>query len=167
MAICSPADFLLRYDARVVGELVSDANSRVSAVDLATNTVVLTILADAEADVITALLTGGRYSEGDLTGLTGSSLTKAKRVISDISIEYLKERRGNRDPERAKGERENALAPLDRLRRGENVFNLTPQIEAGLADVDGPTTLEFQDLNLVRDRVGRRYYPERVLPHSR
>lgn len=167
MPLCAPSDFLLRYDARVVGELVSDANTRVAAVDLATNDVVLTALADAEADLQTALLTGGRYSADDLSGLSGSSLTKAKRVISDIAIEYLKERRGNRDPERAKVERENALAPLDRLRRGENVFNLTPQIEAGNADVDGPTTLEFQDLNLVRDRVGDRYYPGRVLPHNR
>src|SRR5690606_22659735 len=116
--------------------------------------------------VESALLVGGIYSTTQLAALTGNSLSKLVRLTCDIAMAYLFERRPLYDNERAGKLHDRVKDQLDRLRKGENVFNLAENIEAGKPTVDGPTTLDYQNLNLVRDRV-RNYYPGRRLPGNR
>lgn len=166
MAYCDPAEMILRKDARDIGQLVSDENVDVSPEDLATNPVLLQALEDASGDVDTALLTGGRYTPDQLASLAGNSLAKLQRIVAELAMYYLIARRPTSDPERFEMLNKIRESHLEPLRKGENVFNLTPQIEAGQPSADGPSTLDLQNLNLVRDRV-LHYYPRRYLPGNR
>lgn len=171
MSYASVADLLQRYDFRDIGGLVSDDNREASPVDLATvgtpgNSIAQACLDDASGDIEAALFSSGRYTELDLTSLTGNSLSYLKRITCDIAMALIYARRPLYDPDKYKMAMETAESHLERLRKGENVFNLQPQIDAGTPDIDGPSTMDFQNLNLIRDRV-RNFFPGRRLPNNR
>jgi len=165
-AYVTPAEFLLRKDARDVGDLVSDDETQVAAGDLLTDPVLLAAIDDASGDIDTALMGGGRYTAADLEGLTGNSLATLRRIASELTMFHLLARRPDRNPERIEAVAKLKDAYLAPLRRGENVFGLALHIDAGTVDVHGPTTVQARDLNLVRDRT-RNYYPPRRLPGNR
>lgn len=166
MAYATTAQLLERYDYRDIADLVSDTGSPVAQGSLATNGNVIAALNDASGEVETALLQGGRYSTDDLAGLTGNSLFHLVRMTSDVAIALLFARRPLYAFEKYKEARELAEKHLDRLRQGEAVFNLTDMQKSSVPSVDGPTTVEYQNLNLVRDRV-HNHYPRRYLPNNR
>ena len=170
MAYATPADMMARYDARDIGQLCGDDKITVSAIDLPTNVPCLTALNDAAGDVDGALMVGNRYSAVDLATLTDNSTFKLIRVNCDIAMMYLLGRRPGWNPEKAKAIRELAEDHLERLRKGENTFNIQKSMDAGEPVVDGPTMADFvtgpNALNLIRDRV-RNFYPPRWLPRGR
>lgn len=166
MSYADAADLVARYDAREIGKLVSDDNHEVSLIDLASDPLVTAALDDASGDIEAALLVAKRYSVAELTSLTGNSLAKLKRLTCDIAMAYLMGRRPGRDPETLKAFEERAQGHLKLLRHGENVFNLADQQEAGLPDTGGPSTVDYDNLNLMRDRT-KHYYPARRLPYNR
>lgn len=164
MAYADGSDLLDRFDARLIGDLVSDDNTQVAVADVPTNTVVLAALDDASGDIDAALLTARRYAAADLSGLTGNAQKHLKRITCEIAMAYLRRRRVDFDPESAKAFMELAEGHLERLRKGINVFGLDDQMDAGLPTVSGPSAVDFQNLNLMRDRV-QNYYPARRLPN--
>lgn len=166
-AYATPSDMLIHADARDIGDLVADDGQQVSAVDLLTNPILLEFLTRSSGDVESALVVGNRYSVDQLENLTGNSKAKLVDLVCDLTVIRLLKRRPGKDLEQLKLMSEMADVKLDRLRKGENIFDLTAIRNASVVSVDGPTTLEFQDLNLVRDRIGNRYFPSRVLPHNR
>lgn len=166
----TPADMQLRYDWRELGDLLSDSDEQISALDQATagnqyNTLLLQLLNDASGDIDAALLQAGRYASTDLTGLTGNSLSLLKRITCEITIAYLRERKPFWKQEQLEAYSKAKEGHLDRLRTGKNVFNLPLVIVAGAPELTGPSLIEYHDLHLVTDVV--RGYPARRLPSNR
>lgn len=163
----SAAQLIERYDARDVGDLVSDTDDQASPIDLVTHPLVTTSLEDASGAVEASLLVSNRYTPDELTSLTGNSQSFLERITCDIAMSYLLARRPGFDPDRMRAQMELAEMHLERLRKGENVLNLDSQRAAGNPTVDGPTLVRLQShLNLSRDRVSN-YYPGRRLPGDR
>ena len=163
MPYASPADLVTRYDANDVGQLCSDTKNAVSPIDLPNNAVCLAMLNDASGDIDGALMVGGNYTADDLRlYLTPNSTHKLIRVCCDLAMWYLIQRRPGWNPEKAKAIREIAEEHLERLRKGENTFNIQASINAGDPIVEGPTMLDFEYLGLIRDNVRNFYIPRRI-----
>lgn len=168
MSYASPQDFLARFDARTLGDLTGDSGARVTQAGLATDPNLQTALDDASGDIESALLQGERYAVSDLDSIEGNSLNKLKRVCCDIAMGYLWERRlwtgraqQEPHPAMARGQ-----AALERLRKGENVFNLTGPLDAGIPENTGPSTIELSQLHTLTQR-SHNYYPVLQLPNLR
>lgn len=166
MAYASASDLMARYDKNDVLALASDTGVAIEESEAAANDVITAALDDASGDIEAALVHAARYSVADLEGLTGNSLAKLKRLVCARAMYYLLERRPAWSPERTEQFDKMTRDGLERLRKGENVFNLDEHKEAGLPSVDGPTTLDFDQLNLLRDRT-QNYFPRRNLPNNR
>lgn len=166
MAYAVPADMMARFDRNDVGQLCSDDKRPVSEVDLPNNVQCLTALADASGLVDAALLVGNRYAVSDLQTLTPTSQNLLTMVTCDIAMWRLIQRRPGWNPEKAKAIREEAELHLERLRKGENTFNIQAAMDAGEPVTDGPTTLTYQNINLWRDRT-KNFFPVRVNPFNR
>jgi len=162
MAYASSTDLTARYDERDIADLASDSGTPES--DLANSAIVQAALDDASGDVDAALLKGGRYTATQLSGLTGNSLAKLKRITCEIAMHYLMERRPDFSPERAEQLEIRRKRHLERLRKGEDVFGLDPAIEAGAPSHQELTTADYQNLNFTRDHV-QHYYPDRRIPN--
>ena len=160
------AELLKRFDWRDIGGLVSDNDSQVLNAELATDANLLACIGDASGDIDAALLAGGRYTTTDLEGLSGNALSKLYRMCSEITMFYLLDRRPLFNTEKLESYERMRERHLKRLQTGENVFNLEEHVTAGVALVDGPSTQNYNDLNLFRDRT-RNFYPVRHLPNNR
>jgi phage gp36-like protein len=162
----TPADLRQRYDVRTLGDLASDDDHRVHEIDIDDNDNILTALADASGEIDAALLQGERYTKADLEALTGESLSLLKRICCQLAYWYLWERRTWTDDDRYEMARDRGRKALERLRRGEVVFDLDHAKDAGLPKGGGPTRVEFRDQNLLRDFASA-VYPPRRLPRGR
>lgn len=166
MAYASVSDLLDRYDARVIGDLVSDDNTQVAAADLESNSKLQSMLDDASGDIEAALNTGERYSQQDLASLSPHSQSHLVRITCDVAMSLLLRRRVNLDPEKAKAQIELAETHLERLRKGIDVFGLEVHKAAGLIDEAGPSTVDISNLNLLTSRV-KNTFPVRNRPFNR
>ena len=163
----SAAQLLERYDARDIGDLVSDTDDQASPIDLLTHPLVTTSLEDASGAIEASLLVGNRNSPTELESLTGNSKSFLERITCDIAMSFLLCRRPGFDADRMTAQMNLAEMHLERLRNGENVLNLDDQRDAGNPTVDGPSLVRLQShLHLVRDRVSN-YYPGRRMPGDR
>lgn len=162
MAYADAADLIARYDSRRIGDYVSDDGTRVDEGDLATDDKVLAALETASGEVEVALQQGARYSPSELLSLTGNSLEYLKQLVCDIAFCRLYERHGWEDddgpPEMTFKRSQEAL---NRLRKGENVFNLTPQVEAGLPSLATPARVQVQRPTLMSEIARGSYFPAR------
>lgn len=165
MPYATPADLMARFDMNDIGQLCSDDKRAVSAIDLPGNYICLTALNDASGEVDGALMVGNRYNALDLATLTDNSTFKLIRVCCDIAMAYLINRRPGWNPEKSKAIREAAEMHLERLRKGENTFNIQASMDAGEPVVDGPTCFDYSRLGGLRDRV-RNFFPPRSIPRS-
>ena len=160
------AEFLKRFDQRDVGELVSDDDISVHENDLPTDVNLLACIADASGDIDGALLNGKNYTAADLEGLAGNALSKLRRMCSEITMFYLLDRRPNFDSDRLDAHEKMKNRHLERLRKGENIFNLDANKNASVAVVDGPTIVQYHAGPLWRDQ-SRNYFPARRTPNNR
>lgn len=159
-------DMTNRFDAREIGDLLSDTGEPVDEGDFVSHPKLTAILEDASGEIEAALMVGGRYTAANLTSLTGNSLSHLKRITCELAMRDLLARRPAYNPEKLKAFEERCQGHLKQLRHGENVFNLADQKDAGVPSVGGLTTVETINLNLLRDRV-QHYYPSRRLPDNR
>lgn len=170
MSLSSPADFKLRYDLRALGDLVGDTGTQVSSSGLNSDTVLQQMLDDAYAEMVTSLIVGQRYSETDLTSLTGASLNYAKRIECDIALDLLYRRRlyGKKN-DAADAASTQAIAHLKNLSQGIEMFNVVAQMAASVPVTTGPTTTQLTNLNTIRRRTGTTspYFPTTPLPGDR
>lgn len=136
MSYAAPSDFILRVDARRLGDLGLDDGTRVSPTNLLTNPRLQASLDDASGMIDAALLRGGRYQPSDLLHLnvnTSFGNNLLIRLCVDIAYGLLLEARGYSEVETvsmAPGYTK-ALAMIDRLSSGEWIFGLAPVIVAG------------------------------------
>lgn len=166
MAYATANDLIARFDSRDICDLVSDSPDAVELLNLADNEALQAALDDASASVDTALLRGKRYTTDDLEGLTGNSLSMLKRIVCNKAMVFLLERRPDRDPDRLERQHDLAERYLRRLSRGEDVFDLEAQKDAGLPEVMGPTTAQVQNTHSIRSQT-RHYFPRQRLPNDR
>ena len=164
MAYASPDDLKKRYDVRTLGDLAGDIGVRVQPSDFADNAILLAALEDASGEVDSCLLQGRRYTAAQLAALTGNSLAMLKRITCEIAYGLLWERRSYVDDDRRMAAMDRARQTLNRLRKGEIVFDIDDVKDAGLPSIEGPSRVEIQRLNLTVDEARRGYYPRRRLP---
>lgn len=164
MSYASPSQMLERYDARTLGDIVSDVGGRVTSAALLTDTNLQAALDDASGEIESALYQARRYSAADLAALTGNSLKLLVRLTCQIAFGHLWERRPWSDDEQRERAIERADKALERLRKGEHVFDLDGPKDAGLPDVAQPTISSIESLSLTVDEARRGYYPARRYP---
>lgn len=160
MAYATVPQLLDRKDYRTIGDLVSDDGSPVSEVALANNAKVAAALADASGMVDAALLAGSRYTTAQLSALTGNSQAYLIRIVCDITVALLYDRRPLYDVDGFEKAMKLSEAHLERLRKGEHVFDVEEVKAAGVPDTIAPSVIEVDRLNLIRDRT-QNYYPAR------
>ena len=92
-------DFLARYDARLIGDLVRDDGTQENPATLPTNTNLLTALCDAYGDIVSAAVVGDRYTVDQLdpANLSPAALSYLIRLNCDIALIMIKRRRGKFD----------------------------------------------------------------------
>lgn len=159
-------DFLTRQDWSLVGQLAADVDPLTNQpmvyvyVDLLniSSTVglnVYTALLDASGDVEAAATRGLMYQPADLQGLVGASLAYLKRVVCDIAMMNLYDRRdGQNPPTNVEAKYKRAQEFLQQLVEGERVFGDLQDQEAGL-----PSNAFFSQQDLINNRLVTANYP--------
>jgi hypothetical protein len=162
---CTNQQFLDRYDARTVGDLLSDNNVR--AVNLSSSALLTELLAEASGWVEAACLKSDHYLPSDLASLTGNSAGMLAGLVAGLAMFMIWDRRPTRLasvelPTRAKL----ALDQLDQLEKGVRIFGFAEAAAAGnlspvFQDIDDINTLNLssnQARRLFGDRA-RDYVP--------
>jgi len=157
-----------RFDSRLLGDLVADDENRVAEASLTGNAKIGAALDDASGMLEAALMQGDRYTTDDLTALTGNSLAYLKRIVCDIAIYLLEDRRRYNQDDQARAKAfEKAEEHLELLRKGSHIFNIQETKDAGVIDGEvGPTAIELANSHLIRYRT-RNYYPAIRTPGNR
>lgn len=170
MAYATGDDLAARKDINTICDLASDDNAPVDIGNVNTNANILAALADASGEVDSALLVGGIYTPADLASLTANSAAKLKRITCEIAMAFLFARRPKYDEDGYDKALERAEKWLERLRKGERVFEVTDEDPADgtLPSIDGPTVATYDRLRLMVDRT-KNFYPNRGqrLPEGR
>jgi hypothetical protein len=170
---CEPAEFLKRYHPELVGDLCSDGNVRLTPAQLvgqAGNDAVVppipyvppnvnleAALADASGAVESAVLANGRYSVDDLQAMADDANARnyMRRLVADIAIVYLHERRGVPLGDTMKDRYDRTMKELASLRSGSTMLPFDGTIDASLPDDEFETPSEISMLNLLSSRVRR------------
>jgi phage gp36-like protein len=178
VAYATPNQMFANYDVRTIGDLCSDTGTRVVIPALLTDPNLINAINSASGIIDSALMAGGMYTPADLQSIIGSLVSSTNtdntpymlvNLCCEIAMYILLARRPAYDTKRMKDLQELIYGPtgtITKLKQGQNVLGLPGQLDAGLPSVDGPTTLEYNNLNLMRDRC-KNYYPPRVLPYNR
>jgi len=159
VAYATATDLAARYDENTIKDLASDTGEPVD--DITTDPKVLAALDDASGRVESAITVARIYSAADLAGLTGNTLALLKRITCELAMVFLIQRRPEKYADEAL-ERMKAGAEdfLDRLRKGERLFAVEAARDAGLPEIDGPSAITYNRLNMIPDRT-RNFYPSR------
>jgi len=153
------ADFLKRKDWRTVADYCADddVRSATAAALLADATKMANLQAaldDAAGMVEGAALAGNRYTPADLAALTGVGRAFLLRLIADLAMGLLVERRPDKKlPVPPSFER--AQAELEDLRFGKLIFGLQEAADAGQMDLDAETEVQATDRNLTSTQCQR------------
>lgn len=172
-SLLSPAEFLKRFDIRLVADLISDTGARTGGSPNPNASVVqgdpnlAAALLDATGDTEAACIRGERYQPADLfnlaNGLNPGQTTSAAqgrlfRLIGRLAMCYLYERRPDKGP--IPETYKIAWDHLDALAAGEQIFGFIETQKAGLlfSEVETPQLVENRYLTVVQARgyYGRR-----------
>jgi hypothetical protein len=150
-------DLIAFSDERTVLDLLSDTGDYVG--DASADAKLLTLLAAASGQIEAACGVSDLYKPDDLAIMTGNSLALLKQLVAALTMVALVRRR----PEKYGSEywqsvRTETEEYLDRLRKGERLFDDPAKRAAGLPTIDGPTAVGYQNLNLLPSRT-RNYFP--------
>ncbi len=164
-AYASIADMLKRYDVRTIGDLINDDGTAASSAEVLADAdgIIAAALETASGEVESACFRGKRYTVTDLQGLTGNQSALLKSLVCKLAFWFLWERRPVWDQDQYEQAKNAPRGMLDRLKRGEDVFDIEAVKTAGNPSVTGPTRADLTNLNLIRDRLYK-YYPDRHLP---
>lgn len=164
MAYASATDWIVRVDTQIIGDLITDDDPesgervRPSRDEILASPVVSALLDDASGRIEAALRAGKRYTPTQLSGLTGNALSHLKRVTCTIATALGFDRRPERSTQDvADRYREQADKLLIDLASGKNILGLADEtdVNAGLINTAGPTSLDVTDRNMLSERMGR------------
>lgn len=127
-------DLVSYYDAKTIGQMLSDDGTVVAASSVPDHAIVTRCLKLATGEVDAALMHCNRYSQAQLEALTDPSLEHLKHITCAVAVWHLQQRRMGTNPERAEAFRKQAQEDLERLRKGEIVLNVDELKLAGLID---------------------------------
>lgn len=160
MAYALYSDLVKRFDERTLADLASDNDSPV--VDLSTDAKITAALSSASGRINSAVMQAGHYTAVELAALTGDDLEFLVDLTCELAMAWLVRRRPSPETaEWAKALFERTEETITKIRQGQNLFNVALHKEAGLPEVDGPTTVDYQNLNLIPDRT-KNFYPSRA-----
>ena len=164
MSYATGEEFVQRYDVRLIGDLVKDDGVQASQTLIPTHPVVLALLGDASGAIDAALLVGNRYTPAQLADLSATAASFLRRLTSDLTLIYLKRRRGRFDPEKDGALLKEINATLDSLRKGEDLLLLADQTQAAASTIElvRPELIPVCRKQTIRHNT-RNYYP---LPRS-
>jgi len=155
------ADLIVRFDQNTIGDLLSDTGTPVAVAQFATNPKLVALLLASSGRLEAACLISKMYSVADLDGLTGNSLALKKSIVCDDVMSRLMGRRPEKfGRDYVKAIRDEVELYITMLRKGERIFDVETVEAAGLPTVDGPSTVDYTNMNLLPDRV-KNYYPGR------
>lgn len=153
-------DLVAYFDARTIGQIISDTGTTVAIGSVPSHAVVTRMLLVASGAVNSALMASKRYSEADLSGLDDPSAELLRSITCDIAMYNLLRRRLDLYPDRQEQMRKLSESHLERLRKGEIVLDVQSVKDAGVVS---HATFTQSDVNLgvpsIRDQAG--YYPAR------
>ena len=162
MPYAVPTDLTTFFDAAVIDDLAGDDGQPAQDVTDPTTpggAMVAAALSAASGQINAAVLNGAIYAVTDLAALTGDDLELLKEITCVLAMSKLIRRRPEKyGSDGYKQFVDDSETYLDRLRKGERLFNLPNPIDAGLPIVDGPTIATVTRLNLITSRT-RNYYP--------
>jgi phage gp36-like protein len=165
MAIATVNNLIDRFDVRELGQLASDTNIPLNATQLQTATPVLAALQDATGVLMSALYVAFKYTQSDIDIIlndqdTGpdadDSLALLVRIVCDLAVVYLAQRRGRSYKEKFPLVQE-SLDLIQKLRNGERVLNLMDKEKAGLTQQAIVTVCDQVNAGLVQ--TAWRYFP--------
>ncbi len=159
MAYVTPEQFLDRYDARDVGDLVSKDEFRVEGSALLNNSKLNSALEDASAIVRSGALVGRKYIEEELQQLAKDKDAFLVQIVCDLTLGRLITGRSltaEVTPDVLRAEEWVAL-----LRLGERIFNVLKAAGAGLTTSGFITRQRRSELRLINDVASPRFFPNR------
>lgn len=161
MVYATGDEFLQRFDARLVGDLVRDDGLQEPVGGLPSHPVLLAVLADASAIVDAAVYVGNRYTPAQMASLAPTARAFVRRLTCDLALLFLKRRRGRFDHERDAALQEEVQSALNSLRDGTDLLLLEGQSAAAASTMQlvGPKLVAVPHRQTIRDRT-RNYYPE-------
>ena len=181
MSYATPQHLVERHDVDVIGDLATDNRTRLSKIDILASTNVQTALTDASGNVEVALLQGGQYTPEQLQKIIDNENSPApnntknqaghlRRIVCWLAMAVLFERRPGIHADLADKYLERGDRYLMDIANGKNVFGIPDEkhVDAGTPSVGGPTALQYDDLNLLPERMPR-FFPgsETRIPKSR
>jgi phage gp36-like protein len=152
-----------RFDVRELGQLASDTNTPLNPAQLLNASPIIAALEDASAAVLSALYVAYKYTPSDIQQILGEtdsptddSLYLLVRIVCDLAIVYLAQRRGRDYKEKFPLVAE-SLEMLQKLREGERVLNLLDKEQAGLTHQAWVTVADQVESGLTT--TAWRYFP--------
>lgn len=154
MSYATISDLTNAYRTNNLLDLVTDGSSPRPST-LAGNTVAQAMLDQASGMVNAAALMGQRYSVADLVGLTGVDQAFLTMITVHLAYGLLLKRIGK--GESLPAEYGEAKDLLERLRTGEQVFDVVTAVDAGVNVSGYPSFGTYTTVNLLRDAASRAY----------
>lgn len=161
-AFATPADMLVRYDVRTLGDLCSDGRGRIQEAELASNSILTALLNEATGQVKAAVLRGDRYKVEDLDALTGESKAYLSGLTCRIAFWLLWQRKPYTDEQQRLEAKKGSDESLELLQNGSHVFEIDTAIDAGVPYVETVTRTDISNnWALVADQCRPRFFPAR------
>lgn len=169
------ANMLAAYDARTIGDLVNDDGVKADPAQLLTpHPNLLFAMENAEAEAHAKLIQGGRYKPSQLSSLTGHPLNLLRMIVCKLTMRNLFDRRPSYESEAKDRVSDQCQKALERIRRGEDVLDLTPDDTTDDANMpamikDTPQSVLAQNLIVDECSGPGRFYPGRMYqdPYNR
>lgn len=118
-ALATPDDMIQRFDARVLGDLVTDTDTRLPPASLPTDPILLMVLDDASATLRAAVGAHGGYPPDEIP--TDDPIVV--RLVCAVALGYLYDRRSSDVPQGHEAIVSEAAETLDLIRNGAYVFD--------------------------------------------
>lgn len=165
-------DMMARYDLRMLLRICFDDSQDVRhfEAELAESPILNASLEDAKGAVKAAIEVAGNYSEWDMSHLTPESVALYKRLVCELAISYLYQRRGAEGLKSATEIRQTSEEYLDRIRKGERLFVIAKsnaKQEAGQPSLTAPDAVQLQGLNNITQRANVYFGPVAQRLHHR
>ena len=155
MSYATPANLLSRYDYRTVGELIVDDNTQPTYAEVLASSVVADFLESASGEVEKEVMVGNRYTTDELNSLTDNSKAFLANLVCDIAFYRISQRRPVGDKEFPLYEE--AKEVLEMIRRGNAVFNIEANKEAGNVEYAPYNVQVIASQNLISQNT--QYFP--------
>lgn len=153
-AYATQTDVLTFFRQITVQDLLSDDATGEYTGTIASDSTLGSLLEAASGDVEAACGVSNMYSPTDLAALTGNSLMLLKRLVCQKAMILLVQRTPEKwSDEYWQKQEERVDNYLDRLRKGERLFDDESKRDAGLPTIDGPTAVQLTNLNVITTRT--------------